>query len=65
MLESLLDPVARAIVNAPIDDEPESDEERQAVARSKAWFKKRDGHGIPHDEVLAEFGATPEDFKKK
>jgi hypothetical protein len=65
MLESLLDPVARAIANAPIDDEPESDEERQAVARSKAWFKKRDGQGISHDEILAEFGATPEDLKKK
>jgi hypothetical protein len=65
MLESLLDPVARAIANAPIDDEPESEEERRAVARSKAWFERRGGKGIPHEEVLAEFGLTPEDLKDK
>jgi hypothetical protein len=56
MLESLLDPVSRAIVNAPVDDEPESEDERQAVAKSKAWFKERGGQGIPHEEVLADFG---------
>jgi len=65
MLEALLDPVSRAIANAPIDDEPESEEERQAVAESKAWFKQRGGHGIPHEEVLADFGLTPDDLKKK
>jgi hypothetical protein len=47
MLERLLDPVSRAIANAPIDDEPESKEERQAVAKSKAWFEQRGGQGIP------------------
>jgi hypothetical protein len=60
MLERLLDPVSRAIANAPIDDEPESEEERQAVSKSKAWFEQRGGQGIPHREVLAEFGLTPE-----
>jgi len=65
MLESLLDPVSRAIANAPSDDEPESEEERQAVAKSKAWFKQHRGQGIPHEEVLAEFGLTPDDLKDK
>jgi len=65
MLESLLDPVSRAIANAPVDDEPESESERQAVAESKAWFKQRGGQGIPHEEVLADFGLTPEDLKGK
>jgi mRNA interferase RelE/StbE len=65
MLEALLDPVSRAIANAPIDDEPESEDERQAVAKSKAWFKQRDGQGIPHEEVLADFGLTPDDLKEK
>jgi hypothetical protein len=65
MLERLLDPVARAIANAPIDDEPESQDERQAVAKSKAWFKQRGGQGIPHEEVLAEFGLSPDDLKSK
>jgi hypothetical protein len=65
MLKSLLDPVSRAIANAPIDDEPESEDERQAVAKSKAWFKQRGGEGIPHEEVLADFGLTPNDLKNK
>lgn len=65
ILEAMLDPVSRAIASAPADDEPETEEERQAVAKSKAWFKQRDGQGIPHEEVLAEFGLTPEDLKNK
>ena len=65
MLEALLDPVSRAIANAPIDDEPESEDERKAVAKSKAWFKQRGGRGIPHEEVLADFGFTSDDLKNK
>ena len=38
VMETMLDPVSRAIANAPIDDEPETDAERQAVAASKAWM---------------------------
>jgi hypothetical protein len=64
MLESLLDPVSRAIANAPIDDEPETQEERRAVAESKTWFKRHE-QGIPHEEVLADFGLTPDDLKNK
>jgi hypothetical protein len=29
LLEAVLDPVSRAIANAPVDDEPETDEERR------------------------------------
>jgi len=65
MLESLLDPVSRAIANAPVDDEPESEDERDAVAKSKAWFKQRGGQGIPHEELLADFGLSPGDLKNK
>jgi hypothetical protein len=65
MLETLLDPVSRAIADAPVDDEPETQEERRAVAKSKVWFKKRGGQGIPHEEVLADFGLTPNDLKSK
>jgi hypothetical protein len=65
MLESLLDPVSRAIASAPIDDEPESPDEHRAVAKSKAWFNERGGHGIPHEEVLSDFGLTPNDLKSK
>ncbi len=59
LLETMLDPVSRAIANAPVDDEPEDAAERQSVSESKAWFEKRGGQGIPHEEVLADFGLPP------
>ena len=60
LLETMLDPVSRAIANAPIDDEPETDEERKAVAASKTWMAEHPGQGIPQEEILAEFGLKPE-----
>jgi len=65
LLEAMLDPVSLAIANAPVDDEPESEEERRAVAESKDWFKRHGGQGISHEEVLADFGLTPGDFKDR
>ena len=63
VLEAMLDPVARAIANAPEDDEEESGQERQAVSESKSWFKQHGSSGIPHDEVVAKFELAPEDSK--
>jgi len=65
LLEAMLDPVSLTIANAPIDDEPESEQERQAVAESKAWFEQHGGRGISHEEVLADFGLTEKDFKER
>jgi hypothetical protein len=65
LLEAMLDPVSRAIANAPVDDEPQTEEERRAVAESKAWFERRGGQGIPHEEVLADSGLTPDDLKNR
>ena len=62
MLESLLDPVARAIANAPIDDEPVSEEEKRALERSREWLKHN--KPIPHEEVLAELGITREEIDR-
>ena len=61
LLQTMLDPVARAIANAPIDDEPITEEERQAVAEAKEWLRHHPG--IPFEEVLADFGLTREDLK--
>jgi hypothetical protein len=60
MLERLLDPVARAIANAPIDDEPVTEEEKKAVAESREWLKHN--KAIPHEQVLAEMGITQEEI---
>lgn len=56
LLEAMLDPVDRAIANAPLEDEPISEEEERAVAASKEWLKKN--KPIPNEEVLAEFGLS-------
>lgn len=65
LLEAMLDPVSRAIADASVDDEPETDQERQVVAESKDWFERRSGQGISREEVLADFGLTPDDLKKQ
>ena len=60
LLEVMLDPVARAIANAPIDDEPVTEEEERALAESREWLKHN--KGIPHEQVLAELGITQEEI---
>jgi len=61
LLEAILDPVSRAIAQAPVDDEPETEEERQAVAEAKEWFQHHSG--IPFEEVLSDFGLTVDNLK--
>jgi hypothetical protein len=62
LLEIMLDPFARTLANAPYDDEPEGEDERQAVAASKAALSR--GETIPNEEILAEFGLSQEDFDR-
>lgn len=65
LLEAMLDPVARAVANAPVDDEPEIGPQRDAVAKSKSWLERQPAGGIAHEEVLADFGITPGEIKKQ
>jgi hypothetical protein len=62
LLETMLDPVSRSLANVPIEDEEISTEEELAVAESKEWLKHN--KPIPHQEVLAEFGLTLDDFER-
>jgi hypothetical protein len=62
MLESLLDPVARAIADAPADDEPLTAADEQALAEAGEWSKRN--QGIPHEQVLAELGLTSEEIDR-
>ena len=62
LINSMLDPVDRAIANAPFEYEQISEEETRAVAASKAWLK--DHEPIPNEDVLAEFGLTAKDFER-
>lgn len=58
----MLDPVSRSLATAPVDDEPLTEEEEQALHASTKWFKHN--QGIPHEEILAEFGLKPDDFSR-
>ena len=60
LLEVMVDPVARALAAAPPDDEPVTEQDRRRFHDGQVRFAQR--RGIPMDDVLAEFGAKPEDF---
>jgi hypothetical protein len=62
LLEAMLDPVSIALANAPYDDEPVSEEEARDIAAARASLAR--GEGIPHEEVLREFGLSPEDSER-
>jgi hypothetical protein len=55
LLETIVDPVNAVLRNAPIDDEPETEPEKQAVAEAREWLK-RNGKGIPHEEAMRRLG---------
>jgi hypothetical protein len=61
MLERLLDPVARAIANAPIDAEPPTAQDEKALAEAREWSKHN--KGTPREEFLAELGITQEEIE--
>ncbi len=61
LLESIVDPVAAALRNAPVDDEPVTEEEERAVAEAREWL--RHNEGIPFEQVVAELGFTMEEVK--
>jgi hypothetical protein len=62
LLEVMTDPVARSLASAPVDDEPVSDEEAREIAAARESLDR--GAGIPHKQVLVEFGLTSEDFER-
>ena len=61
LLEAMLDPVSRAIANAPFDDEPVTAEEEKSLAEAREWLKHT--KAIPHEQVLAELGITQEEIE--
>jgi hypothetical protein len=62
LLESMVDPVAQAIAHAPVDDEPFTEEDRQAIAEADEWRRHNDP--IPVEAVLADFGLTMSDWEQ-
>ncbi len=56
LLETMLDPVAQVLANAPVEDEEISPEEGRAVAEAPEWLNKNGGKGIPHEEAMRRLG---------
>lgn len=56
LLETIVDPVAAALRDAPLDDEPESEQEKQAVAEAREWLQRNGGRGIPHEQAMRRLG---------
>jgi hypothetical protein len=55
-LEAIVDPVTAALRNAPLDDEPETGEEKAAMAEARQWLQNNGGKGIPHAEAMRRLG---------
>ena len=62
LLEAMLNPLPRAITNAPVDDDPVTGGDQHRLREGQTWFAERDGKGIPMEEVLAGFGLKLEGF---
>jgi hypothetical protein len=54
LLEVMTDPVARSLASAPVEDKRISAEEAAALDAAHAVIER--GEGIPHEEILREFG---------
>ncbi len=52
LIEAMLDPVSPA--NAPVEEEELTPETAAALERARASLAR--GEGIPHEEILREFG---------
>ena len=62
LLESMVDPVVQAIAQAPMDDEPFTEEDRRAVDEADEWCKNN--QPIPLEAVLADFGLSMDDWEQ-
>jgi len=54
LLEVMVEPLARSLAMAPVEDEEITPETGAALERSRASLRR--GEGIPHEENLREFG---------
>ncbi|HVN18395.1 MAG TPA: hypothetical protein VMU05_06465 [Dongiaceae bacterium] len=54
LLRVMTDPIAHSLASAPIEEEALSPETAAAIERARASLAH--GKGIPHEEILREFG---------
>ncbi len=56
LLEVMVEPLARSLALASVEEEEITPETAAALDRARASLAR--GEGIPHDEILREFGLT-------
>jgi len=56
VLEVMIDPLAISLALAPVEEEEITPETAAALDRARASIAR--GEGIPHEEILREFGLT-------
>ncbi len=56
VLEVMVEPLARSLALAPVEEEEITPETANALDRARASIAR--GEGIPHEEILREFGLT-------
>lgn len=56
VMEVMLDPLSRSLALAPVEEEEITAETAAALDRARASLAR--GEGIPHEEILREFGLT-------
>jgi hypothetical protein len=54
LLEAMVEPLARSLSRAPVEDEEITPETAAALDRARASLSR--GEGVSHDEILREFG---------
>ena len=54
LLEVMVEPLSRSLALAPVDDEDITPETATALDRARASLDR--GEGVPHEELLREFG---------
>ena len=54
LLQVMVEPLSTSLANAPVDDEEISEDTVRSLERARASLAR--GEGVPHEEVLREFG---------
>ncbi len=55
-LETIVDPAVSALRNTPLDDEPETEDEKAVVTETRTWLRNNAAKGIPHAEAMRRLG---------
>lgn len=54
LLEVMIEPLSKSLAKAPVEEEDLNEETAAALDRARESLAR--GDGIPHDEILREFG---------